>query len=79
LSALAGWIAEARNAGTRPNKNVTPRVTVKPNPSTRQSAGRTRRAGLSAGLILLTAKCRQTTSHNLLTPGCDVQFCPQNL
>jgi hypothetical protein len=40
LSALAGLTAEARSAGARPNSSVTPRVSARPNPSTRQSAGR---------------------------------------
>src|SRR6266446_10510799 len=54
LSVLTGLIAEARTAGSRPNRKVTPRVSTKAKAKTRQSAGRNSRAGLSGGLILLT-------------------------
>ncbi len=52
--ALAGLTPEARSAGARPNRNVTPSASARANPSTRQSAGRTKRAGLSGGLIMPT-------------------------
>jgi hypothetical protein len=79
LSALAGWIAEARNTGTRPNKNVTPRgnrqAESKHPPVRRQNQAR----WIIRRIDPVDGECRQTTSHNLLTLECDVQFCPQNL
>jgi hypothetical protein len=54
LSALTGCTAEARSAGAKPKSSMTPTVSAKPNPTTRQSAGRNRRAGWSGGLIMLT-------------------------
>jgi hypothetical protein len=64
LSALASLTAEARSAGARPNKSVTPRVSARPNPSTRQSAGRDSRAGLSGGLIRLTTNGADHHANN---------------
>ena len=45
FSALAGFTVEARKAGARPKRIVTSSVSARPNPNTRQSAGRSRCAG----------------------------------
>ena len=52
LSALTGLTAEARSAGSMPNRNVTPSASASAKPSTRQSAGSARRAGSFGGLII---------------------------
>ena len=54
LSARAGFTADARSAGARPNRNITPTVRASPKARILQSAGSARRAGLSGGLILPT-------------------------
>ena len=51
---LAGFTEEARSAGSNPKSRTTTRVSPIPKPSTRESAGRIIRAGLSGGLIMLT-------------------------
>ncbi len=52
LSASAGFTPDARIAGISPKSSDTPSATANPNATTAQSASRTRRAGLSGGLIL---------------------------
>ena len=59
FSALAGFTPEARRAGASPNKVVQPSARAMPNPSTLQSAGRIRRAGLSGVPIIPTIQWRR--------------------
>ncbi len=54
LSATAGFTPDARRAGASPNSIVTANARATPNPSTLQSAGRIRRAGLSGVPIIST-------------------------
>ena len=54
LSALTGLTPEARKAGAKPKSKITPTIRSTPNPSTLQSAGSIKRAGLSGVLISRT-------------------------
>src|SRR5580692_2382224 len=56
LRAATGRTAEARRAGSKPSKRTTTIMSPKPKRSTRQSAGRASRAGLSGGLTRLSTK-----------------------
>ena len=54
FNALTGFTHDARSAGISPNSSITTRVRSNPNPSARQSAGKTRRIGLPGVPMLFT-------------------------
>src|ERR1700722_3608209 len=64
LSALAGLTVEARSAGAKPNRSVTPKASAMANPMPRQSAGSDRRSGLSGELILPTTNGADHHANN---------------
>ncbi len=69
LRAVTGRTAEARRAGSKPSKRTTTMMSPKPKRSTRQSAGRARRAGSSGGLTRLSTKGADHAAKNCAKDG----------